>query len=181
MIDSNDKWKPVRWNWFVVVFLIACIAIGFTAGRANAHHGSHIESVQRAQYRDAIYTEACDRFRFEGLSPDKAMCNELLRATHKVKRDGRKADRTWVSNKSLLKLLKKESSYRHRAINPSSGACGMGQMLPCDKYGPGSCWPHLRKQARCFIRYILGRYGTPEKAWYFWRVTSVRLTGNHWY
>lgn len=168
MIDKNDKWKPIRWDMFGVwLVILACIALAF-ATRSDAHHSQYQESPQLAKARDAFHVQRCDEFRYEGLSPDRQVCKALLSAVHRTDYHGALANRRWVSNPAFLKLLKKESSYRHNAVNTTSGACGLGQMLPCEKYGPGTCWRALRKQAVCYVRYVLGRYRTPERAWAFW-------------
>lgn len=65
--------------------------------------------------------------------------------------------------KELYSLWSKESGWDHTAQNPSSGACGIPQALPCSKM-PG--FPHNAKaQIKWGLGYISGRYGTPTKAW----------------
>lgn len=174
MIDKNDKWKHVNWKYAILAIMVFAIAFACWSRDAHAHHGVTGESPQLAHSRDVFHVKKCDAFRYEGLSPDRAVCLALLSAVHRTDYHGLKADRRWVSNVALLKLIRKESGFEHAAVNPSSGACGLGQMLPCAKYGPGSCWRALRKQAVCVVRYVLGRYRTPENAWAFW------LT-HHWY
>lgn len=62
----------------------------------------------------------------------------------------------------LKKLVFKESSLNSHAVNPSSGACGLFQALPCSKMkcslGDSEC------QITWGLGYIKNRYGTPEKA-----------------
>ena len=57
-------------------------------------------------------------------------------------------------------LINKESGCNPNAVNPSSGACGVGQELPCGKsgcsLGDGVC------QVAWMKRYVEGRYGS----WY---------------
>lgn len=69
---------------------------------------------------------------------------------------------------SLEHLIQKESNFNPWAVNTSSGACGMGQALPCKKMkcdlGDSEC------QAKWTIRYIKSRYGTPDKAWSFHQI-----------
>lgn len=150
---------------------VICTLLVFVSD-AFAHHGQRGESVAQAAFRDRAAVVKCDKFRYDGHSPSKKWCLAILGAVHTVREPGRKPTRSWVYNRSLLKLARHESSYHPRKVNRTSGACGIGQMLPCDKYGPGSCWPNLRKQAKCFIRYILRRYGTPEAAYAFWGCTG---------
>lgn len=65
--------------------------------------------------------------------------------------------------KELYSLWSKESGWDHTAQNPSSGACGIPQALPCSKM-PG--FPHNPKaQIKWGLGYISGRYGNPTKAW----------------
>ncbi len=68
---------------------------------------------------------------------------------------------------SLDKLWKRESSWNHRATNPSSGAYGIPQSLPASKMaGAGSDWrTNPATQIRWGLGYISGRYGTPAGAW----------------
>lgn len=55
-------------------------------------------------------------------------------------------------------LIRRESGCNPNAVNPSSGACGVGQALPCSKtgcqMGDGAC------QTIWMNSYVLGRYGS---------------------
>lgn len=63
-------------------------------------------------------------------------------------------------------IYQRESGCRTNAINASSGACGLGQALPCSKMGCSlSDWAC---QDRFFTSYALSRYGSWEAAWAFW-------------
>jgi len=154
----------------ITLFLLSFVFVSDTFG----HHGNTTDTYPVAVKLDKQAVSRCDRFRYEGKSPSREWCMSILYAVHVVREPGRKANRTWVYNPALLKLASHESSFAHAAMNPTSKSCGIGQMLPCDKYGEGSCWPQLRRQAKCFIRYILRRYRTPERAWAFWQA-------NGWY
>jgi hypothetical protein len=67
-------------------------------------------------------------------------------------------------------LISHESGCNPNAVNPSSGACGIGQALPCSKMGcamgDGYC------QMRWTNQYVLGRYGSWNAAWSFWQAHS---------
>lgn len=56
------------------------------------------------------------------------------------------------------KLIQRESGCNPNAVNPTSGACGIGQSLPCSKMGcamgDGLCQMVWMKS------YTLGRYGS---------------------
>jgi uncharacterized protein YabE (DUF348 family) len=59
-------------------------------------------------------------------------------------------------------LINKESGCNPYSVNRSSGACGVGQALPCSKtgceMGDGAC------QTRWMNSYVLGRYGSWQAA-----------------
>ncbi len=59
-------------------------------------------------------------------------------------------------------LIARESSFNKKAVNKSSGACGLGQALPCSKM---KC---AMEDENCQIawvkNYVDKRYGSPKKA-----------------
>ena len=59
-----------------------------------------------------------------------------------------------------------ESGGRTNAINASSGACGLGQALPCSKL-PCTLSDYACQDA-WFTNYMLSRYGSWENARSFW-------------
>ena len=67
---------------------------------------------------------------------------------------------------AVEQLIIRESGCRPDAINPSSGACGIPQSLPCSKM------PCTLQDPVCQIKwmdsYIRGRYNTWERAYAFW-------------
>jgi hypothetical protein len=69
-------------------------------------------------------------------------------------------------------IYQKESGCRTNAINSSSGACGIGQALPCSKL------PCTLSDFACqdawFSNYAIQRYGSWEAAYNWW----IR---NHWW
>lgn len=67
----------------------------------------------------------------------------------------------------LDRLWQKESGWRVRATNPSSGAYGIPQALPAGKMASaGSDWrTSARTQIRWGLGYINDRYGSPCGAW----------------
>lgn len=69
-------------------------------------------------------------------------------------------------------IYQKESGNNPGAINPSSGACGLGQALPCSKL-PCSLSDYAC-QDRWFTNYAMERYGSWESAYNFW-------LGNSWW
>lgn len=69
-------------------------------------------------------------------------------------------------------LIARESGCNPNAINPSSGACGVAQELPCGKsgcsLGDGAC------QVKWMNMYVIGRYGS-------WLAAIQFHNLNHWY
>lgn len=60
----------------------------------------------------------------------------------------------------------KESGNNPASVNKSSGACGLGQALPCSKM-PCSLSDYACQDA-FFTKYMQSRYGTWENAKAFW-------------
>ena len=61
-------------------------------------------------------------------------------------------------------LLARESSWNPEAINPSSGACGLVQALPCKKLVTECSLKDVDCQLDWFTKYVKNRYGTMKKA-----------------
>ncbi len=69
-------------------------------------------------------------------------------------------------------IIFKESSWNPRAVNASSGACGLVQAFPCSKLGPN--WDDPVVAITWQHNYVRQRYGGYEAAYNFW-------TKHHWY
>ncbi len=69
-------------------------------------------------------------------------------------------------------IAQKESGWNPNATNPSSGACGLIQALPCSKV-PGSGYDPI-DNLRWANGYATDRYGSWAGAYDFW-------TANHWW
>jgi Transglycosylase SLT domain len=93
--------------------------------------------------------------------------------THMAKRFGWKSQRQY---QCLVNLWKRESGWRHKAHNSSSGAHGIPQALPGSKMASaGPNWrSNPRTQIKWGLKYINGRYGSPCGAWSHW-------LNRHWY
>lgn len=79
---------------------------------------------------------------------------------------------TWDSSQwsSFDYVVRKESNWDHTAVNPSSGACGLPQSLPCSKMGTDDPY----EQIDWMIWYIQESYGTPKR-------TKIFHLQNNWY
>ncbi|TAK68648.1 MAG: hypothetical protein EPO13_11160 [Actinomycetota bacterium] len=79
---------------------------------------------------------------------------------------------------ALVAMWQRESSWRHKARNPSGKYLGIPQTSAAVVRGNGytvaqyMASPEI--QVEVGLRYIRARYGTPAKAWSFWR-------SHHWY
>jgi hypothetical protein len=65
-------------------------------------------------------------------------------------------------------LIARESSFKPDAINPTSGACGLGQSLPCSKMQCSLDINGIECQIEWVENYVANRYGTIDKALAFW-------------
>ena len=59
-------------------------------------------------------------------------------------------------------IVSQESSWNPNAVNPSSGACGLAQALPCSKV-PGNPYDPVNS-LNWMHGYVIGRYGSWEEA-----------------
>ncbi|MEU4299478.1 transglycosylase SLT domain-containing protein [Kitasatospora aureofaciens] len=77
---------------------------------------------------------------------------------------------------SFDQIISNESGWRVNATNPSSGSYGLPQALPASKMASaGSDWrTNPSTQLRWALKYMNGRYGSPNQAWVFWQ-------NHHWY
>jgi hypothetical protein len=93
--------------------------------------------------------------------------------TLSAKRHGWKTQRQF---QCLVNLWSRESGWRHKAHNSSSGAHGIPQALPGSKMASaGPNWrTNPRTQIKWGLKYIKGRYGSPCGAWSHW-------LSRHWY
>ncbi|MER5886837.1 peptidoglycan DD-metalloendopeptidase family protein [Streptomyces sp. NPDC001941] len=74
---------------------------------------------------------------------------------------------------AMVQIIERESSWNPRAVNPSSGACGLVQSLPCSKL-PQGVGTSVEGQIRWFFNYVDQRYGSARQALAFWNA-------NKWY
>lgn len=69
-------------------------------------------------------------------------------------------------------IVSRESSWNPNAVNASSGACGLGQQLPCGKWA--GAWNDPVAALKAQYIYVVARYGGYPQAVAFWNA-------NHWY
>lgn len=68
----------------------------------------------------------------------------------------------FVNWQDAAELIARESGFNPKAVNSSSGACGLVQANPCSKLG--CSLDDIDCQLDWFWNYIAGRYGTITKA-----------------
>lgn len=79
-------------------------------------------------------------------------------------------------------LVQKESEWKPWKVNPYSGACGLGQSLPCSKMGLGENWKdNPNGQIDWTIEYVRTRYKTPVRALAKWKWNCVNSIYKCWY
>lgn len=78
------------------------------------------------------------------------------------------ADQWWAVDS----IVSRESGWNPNAVNPSSGACGLGQQLPCGKWA--GAWNDPVAALKAQYGYVTARYGGYPQAVAFWNA-------NHWY
>lgn len=69
-------------------------------------------------------------------------------------------------------IVSRESGWNPNAVNPSSGACGLGQQLPCGKWA--GAWNDPVAALVAQYGYVKARYGGYAQAVAFWQA-------NKWY
>ncbi len=69
-------------------------------------------------------------------------------------------------------IVSRESGWNPNAVNASSGACGLGQQLPCGKWA--GAWNDPVAALKAQYGYVTARYGGYPQAVAFWNA-------NHWY
>lgn len=69
-------------------------------------------------------------------------------------------------------IVTRESGWNPNAVNKSSGACGLGQQLPCGKWA--GAWNDPVAALIAMNGYVTARYGSWAGAVAFWNA-------NHWY
>lgn len=69
-------------------------------------------------------------------------------------------------------LVTRESGWNPNAVNASSGACGLGQQLPCGKWA--GAWNDPVAALKGMHSYVLGRYGS-------WANAVAHSQANGWY
>lgn len=79
-----------------------------------------------------------------------------------------KIEEEWSTDEweAYEQLVQNESGWRSDAVNPTSGACGIPQALPCSKMGVELA--DYEGQIDWMIGYIIEKYDNPTKALAFW-------------
>ncbi|SEG45627.1 hypothetical protein SAMN04489712_105314 [Thermomonospora echinospora] len=138
---------------------------GISAASSAPRQHVHSSAPQRRGHPSVPLRHAY-RQRLARADRNRLLARKIVRRHGGGPRQYRCLDRLWTS----------ESGWNHRAHNPDSGAYGIPQALPGDKMArSGDDWrTNPRTQIRWGLLYIDIRYGTPCRAWAYFR-------DNGWY
>jgi hypothetical protein len=158
-----------------LVFAIttAIVLVAYLLPTDMAKKGSHIASVQP---KPLAVVEALERPQFAVAVP--LTVKAVKPPETPVKTSGNCED--WMRQAGVpitnatKSLIVKESGCRPDAVNPSSGACGIPQSLPCSKMKCSLSDPVC--QLKWMDTYIKSRYGSWDSAYNTWLSRSP-----HWY
>ena len=99
---------------------------------------------------------------------DKTLqAQQALDAQNAIKSSYTAPTQSTDASNPMLQIFMRESGNNPSAINASSGACGLGQALPCSKM-PCSLSDY-NCQVNFFTSYAISRYGSWDNAWLFWQ------------
>jgi len=165
--------SEIVWG-LVVIFLVLC-ATCFKNKQIVFRSPVLIETISPASDNWAevkmneMIQEALEERPVSELGETGAVIDTQLVADHSQRHPGVYSKiKQYFGDKAKVvgELLAHESSMNPLAVNPTSGACGLFQALPCKKLG---CeLSDVDCQMEWGKSYIEGRYGTPENALAFW-------------
>jgi hypothetical protein len=140
---------------------VAAQAAAEEAARIQAEAEAAAKAAEEArlkaeQERKAAAAKAAEQARVIASAPSSGEVEDIVRAMT-IARYG---ESQWSSMRTLVM---RESGFNPRARNASSGACGLGQALPCNKM-PQGINTSVEGQAAWMLDYIANRYGTPNNA-----------------
>lgn len=188
-VKRNKKVYKPKIHDFIYLFLCALIVIGFADNVERFIKSAVTPKVVEAQERIENARKAL--FDEQGIvSPTAAVTatpvKEVLNPFNKKSPKGI----AWEINKTrfgiehwsaLEELITNESGWNPFATNDGSGACGLGQALPCSKMECEN-WDY-ECQVNWVADYIQDRYENPTKAWNHW-LARVPIDGRdvgNWY
>jgi hypothetical protein len=121
---------------------------------------SRLETAAEVQVVPVINNRADTKVKAVGLLPPYGgpVTSHDAKIIAKRMSDNRFGPGHWSA---LEKLWARESGWNPAARNPSSGACGIPQALPCRKITDMS----VPGQIEWGVGYIAQRYGNPTRAW----------------
>jgi murein DD-endopeptidase MepM/ murein hydrolase activator NlpD len=149
-----------------------------SAAQREAAEKAHKAKQERQARERAATAAAAARERAEAQQAEKRTARSAKRpqapapaATVSGARSYAQARLSSAQYQCLSNVVTRESSWNHRAVNPSSGAYGLFQSLPGSKMASaGSDWrTNPLTQMRWGLSYMKARYGSPCGAWNFWQ------------
>jgi hypothetical protein len=116
------------------------------------------------------------------IEPEKEVVEFEVTPSKRLRQHIEKRSDVWLKIKEHFpneavyagELIARESSFNEFAINPTSGACGLAQSLPCEKMTRTCALEDIDCQLEWIGNYVENRYGSFQEA--------VRFQDtNNWY
>lgn len=150
-----------------ILFRIIATLVGFSIGLWLLILTSASASSD-ASYIPKAYPVHIPAWKLSGQRPTLRVTTTTVKPSKRVSQKPVRGSS--VSDPKIFIYLK-ESGNNPASINKHSGACGLGQSLPCSKLS-NVCpdWPiNYECQDRFFTAYMMARYKTWEAAYQFWQ------------
>lgn len=157
---------------FIVIVAIVLSTLALPTQKEEAQAVAPKATIKVAQKEEPI-KEATKE-----VTPEPSPVVEHTVAPTQVIHTGTKYD--WMSAAGIPEtdwdnvdsIVTRESGWNPDAVNPSSGACGLAQALPCSK--TGDSWNDPVVALTWQYQYVTSRYGGYTGAVSFWNI-------HHWY
>lgn len=170
-VEQNEKWveKTIIGIFAVLLVAFAGLAVHYFNSHDVKMDDFHIEISEFQLEHEAVATSK-EENESEALEVEQETPTVVVEETVEPVEEEQPLDtcHTWMKQAGITDpdtayiLIMKESSCNPNAVNKSSGACGIGQQLPCGK------WEHQwNDPVGAMIdmqKYVFNRYGSWDNA-----------------
>lgn len=175
LTSKVKRWIPgFLQGLFVGLVLMAFAVTNITSTHTETER-KMLFTVESFSKRGEVYAQEPEETVIEGVEKDKKAYAKRMLAESTAFYFGSK------HVEPMLNLVQSESGFDPEALNKRSGACGLGQALPCAKM---QC---EKDDVPCQVSWVIGyvseRYGNPTNAWRFWQ-SKQKINGKdvgNWY
>lgn len=163
----------------LAIFALACLLAGVGGAQTDKSEPSHLAPVTSLHFVPPYQPpQQPDWLAIEKANKARVAAQESAQAAQQAQEAQRAAEQQQAaytaptpvisqpSDDPKLFIYSHESGNNPAAINPYSGACGLGQALPCSKL-PCSLSDYACQDA-WFTQYAISRYGSWAAAEAFW-------------